>query len=106
MMKIKDLHCELEFEADVTYYHPARPAPHIQDHDDPRYGDSGDDEEIEYDLFLTSKGPLGETRHLVTDFFKDEQLVRYIYDQLDEDIREKARDEYYRPFYDLDLLEA
>ena len=91
-MKIDKLFCELEFEAKVTSYHPKRRAPQIQDHDDPRYGDSGDDEEIEYDLFVVWMISGKRMRIPASDVFRYESLLNLIYDQINDEVMEKARE--------------
>jgi len=50
-MKLKTtVEIEIEVDADYTAY---RPAPACQDHDSPRYSDSGDDEELEViDMYI------------------------------------------------------
>lgn len=54
-MKIKkvfQMHHEFEFRVNVTCFTPERPAPNCQDHDSPRFSDSGDDEELEFTLLM------------------------------------------------------
>ena len=91
-MKIDKLFCELELEAEVTSFHPVRRSPQVQDHDDPLYGDSGDDEEVEYDLFVVWMVAGKRTRVPASDVFRYESLLNFIYDQIDEAVREKARE--------------
>jgi hypothetical protein len=45
------LEAEVEIAFEVTSYHPYRPAPHIEDHDHPLFGDTGDSEECEFELY-------------------------------------------------------
>jgi len=41
---------EIEVEVKVTHFIPYRPAPACSNPDSPKFSDSGDDEEMEYDL--------------------------------------------------------
>jgi hypothetical protein len=43
---------EFEIEVNVTHYTPERSAPLCMDHDSPRFGDPGDDEEVEFEAFI------------------------------------------------------
>jgi len=47
---------EIEVEVDVTHYTPYRPAPYCSNPDSPKFSDSGDDEELEYDLSFVFRG--------------------------------------------------
>ncbi len=88
--------CELEFEADVTSFHPGRPAPDSRDHDDPLYADSGDDEEIEYELFIVWTNSQGKKMTVpASDVFRYESLLNSIYNQIDESIRENGKYPYF-----------
>jgi hypothetical protein len=78
---------KLELLARVFSYIPERPAPQTQNPDDPRYSDPGDDEVCEYTLFVIT--PKGEIQLGYTD-----PLHIYIYNLLDEEVRNWVRLEY------------
>ena len=88
-MKIHNLSYELELEADVTLYIPSRSAPHAVNHDDPRYSDPGDDEYIEFDLYVQSGAKLQK----IDDYFPP-ALVETIYDKLADEVAKETRENY------------
>lgn len=96
-MIINNLFYEHELRADVSYYCPERPAAICHDHDSPRFSDSGDNEEIEFELSIvlnvsgtTHTIPLSEMDKVVA----LRPLVADIYRALVDDVTEGARIEY------------
>lgn len=86
-MIIPKLSEELKLEADVTYYFPRRPAPHASSHDDPAYSDPGDDEYVEFDLYMI----LDKERILINDKFFPALFVQYIYGSMVDDVCAEMR---------------
>jgi hypothetical protein len=69
---------ELKFAIKVVTFIPERPAPPCQDHDNPKYSDSGDDEVIEIEVYLINEGT--REKFLIDNIFPD-FLVSKIYDK-------------------------
>jgi hypothetical protein len=86
-MKIKT-YVELQVEVDVDYT-PERPAPACQDHDSPRFCDSGDDEFIEITDVKFVIGAQGRTDSLVP---VPNALMTYICDTIIDDVADQCRD--------------
>lgn len=74
---------EIKFYVNIDKYVPERPAPNCQNHDSPRFSDSGDDEECEYTLFIDDPDRPGE---------KKEVIQNSLYALVDEDVRAIARE--------------
>jgi hypothetical protein len=90
-MKTKGLTYELKLEPIISRFRPARPAPACQNHSDPCFSDPGDDEEIEFELFIKFKDK-------IISLPKDErfkELVEDIYGSAVDDVVEEARQSYF-----------
>lgn len=85
-MKIKT-YVELELEVDVDYT-PARSMPASQDHDSPRYCDSGDDEVVEITdaHFTFYKGTL------IKRVSVPEDVMKHVIDKIIDDVTDQCRD--------------
>lgn len=86
-MKVKT-YVELELEIDVDYT-PSRPMPQCQDHDNPRYSDSGDDECVEItdiQVVISSHGTVLQRVKL------PESLVPHVCDLITDDVADQCRD--------------
>lgn len=78
---------ELDFKIRIDTYSPERPAPACSNHDSPAYSDPGDDEYLEFTVFLKDHtGKLIELDHY--DFAKT------LYAKLYDSVMELAREEY------------
>ncbi len=84
---IQDFYAKLNFKIRIDTYTPERSAPICANHDSPAYSDSGDDEYLEFTVFLKDhRGMLVELDH--PDFAKT--LYAKLYDK----VMELAREEY------------
>jgi hypothetical protein len=73
---------EFSFLIRINYYHPYRRAPHAVDHDDPKFSDPGDDEDIDFTVFVRDR----ENKLI-------EVTEAWVYDALQEKAFEIAREQ-------------
>lgn len=86
---------EFELEVNVTSFTPERHAPVCSNPDSPHFGDSGDDEEIEYEAFFvyTSRRfdlEEGEYKNVKIKIAVPDEL----YEVIDESVREQCREKF------------
>lgn len=91
-MLVNNLFYEMELEAEVSSYYPARPAPVCSNHDSQKYSDPGDDAEIEYELYVilnirgkTHRIPLADMERVKSLQPLVDDIYRYLTDDVIED---------------------
>ena len=99
-MKIKTF-IELEIEVHADYV-PARPAPPCQDHDSPRYSDSGDDEYCE---ITDMKFVIPFVCDTIKAVDIPPALEEYIADTIIDDVITACREQHEREEYDFYIAE-